>query len=173
MAAEQNQNQNISYDVDGFDKISAAMVALLNQFPGLTQGDKITFADLDDAKGKAIVPTQGSVIQSEKKYISGLVLQTCVFPFALYYRGSNLSEARRQMMSEWLDQIGRWLELQPVTISGTVAKLTSYPDLSDGRKILSIRRTQPAGCTAVYQNGAEDWTINLQLTYRHEFNTTT
>lgn len=169
---DQSQQQP-AHDVDGYDRITSALLALLNQYPALQTGDKIKFADLDDTTGKAMVPSAGSVIVRERSFIGGLIQQHCSYPFTVYYRASNATPARRQAMQEWLDQLGRWLERQPISIGEVVHKLTAYPDIADGRKIIDIRRTAPAGCGGVLENGAEDWTISLQLNYLYEFHNTT
>lgn len=169
----EQSTQHPAHDVDGYSHITSALLDLLNQYPSLPAGDKITFADLNDTSGKAMVPSAGSVIVKERSFIGGLVQQHCAYPLTVFYRISGATTERRQTVQEWLDQLGRWLEGQPILIGQTCHKLTAYPELADGRKILNIRRTAPAGCSNILENGAEDWTISLQLNYLYEFRKTT
>lgn len=163
--AEKNQ---YPIDIDGSEIVSTALRTLLNQFPGL--GDKrITFAHLNDTNGIAFFPTSGAALLSSTEDITGHVKQECMYPFTVVYRAAPKNESARIRMKELLDSLGRWLEMQPVTVSRKNYQLTSYPALEQGRVIKYIKRTNPAHYNAAYQDGVEDWLIALTLKYDSEF----
>lgn len=163
--AEKNQ---YPIDIDGSEIVSTALRTLLNQFPGL--GDKrIAFAHLNDTNGIAFFPTSGAALLSSTEDITGHVKQECMYPFTVVYRAAPKNESARIRMKELLDTLGRWLEMQPVTVSRKTYQLTSYPALEQGRVIKYIKRTNPAHYNAAYQDGVEDWLIALTLKYDSEF----
>ena len=84
-------------------------------------------------------------------------------------RGSGLNESRRQKVEEWLNALGRWLEKQTITVNGIDYKLMEYPSLSNNREIKEIARQTSAYIYATSEDKTEEWAINLQLTYRNEY----
>lgn len=157
-------------DIDGSDAVTAVLLNLLNQFPGLPDGRCVEFATLADDSGIAFYPTAGAVLTENREDILGHVFQVCVYPFDIRYRGAPRSETQRMRFKEFLDTFGKWLELQPVAIGEQTVKLSEYPELSSGnRKIRSIARTTPGYLNAAYQSGAEDWVISAVLSYENEY----
>lgn len=161
-------NQEVRYDVDGYEAVTTALRELLNTFPGIANGD-IAFATLPEDAGLIMFPISGAVIQKEIISVTGKVTQVCQYPFTLTYRALGLSEERRAYIKEWLDSIGKWLEGARISIGGTIYKLNKYPVLTGGRKITSINRTTPAYLESINENQSEDWIIYLTLKYRAEF----
>lgn len=166
---EDQQKQPVRYDVDGFEVITAALRELINQYPGLSDGDEIAFCMLSEDGGKAIFPVSGAVIITEKKTIIGEVTQVCQYPFYVVYRASGLSENRKANVKEWLDSLGRWLERQDVTIGGVVYRLSGYPELTGDRRFKSISRQTPAYLDAINDNKTEDWNIYIAAQYENTF----
>lgn len=156
-------------DIDGTDLVSTALLTLLNQFPGL-EGREIAFSTLDESKGISMFPTAGAVIIENTENVLGDVHQVCAYPFDIVYRAALKTDRHKLRVKEFLDTIGKWLELQPVTISGTVHHLIEYPSIGDNRKINSIMRTTPSFLNAATQDGVEDWVISCQLRYESDFN---
>lgn len=157
-------------DIDGTEAVSAALLTLLNQFPGVTTGKKVEFSTLSDDGGIGFFPTSGAVLLTDKEDITGHVSQVCLYPFNVVYRAAPKNEAQRLRIVEFLDTLGKWLEMQPVIVSGTTHQLTAYPSLASGkREIKAIKRTSPAHLNQAYQDGVEDWTIAVQLQYDNEF----
>ena len=73
---------------------------------------------------------------------------------------------------EWLDLLGKWLELAPVVINEETYQLTEYPAIdNDSRVIQSIVRTQPGHLESAYEDGVEDWVLSGNLHYINEYNT--
>ena len=162
-------DNNLKYDVDGYDVITTALRTILNQYPAINSGDEISFSMLAEDGGKAMFPTQGAIIQREIEDVTGHVTQTCLYPFIVRYRAAGLTQGRKAAVKEWLDNLGKWLEKQPVIIGGVEYKMNDYPVLSGDRKILSITRTSPAYLNSINANMVEDWDISITTRYRNEF----
>lgn len=164
-------DEQVKYDIDGFDAVTSALRELLNQYPGLQQtGDEITFSVLSEDGGKAMFPISGAIIESEKRFILGDVRQVCLYPFYVIYRAAGLSENRKAAVKEWLDTLGRWLEGQKVNINGATYKLDKYPELTGKRRFISVSRQTPAYLSAQNDNQTEDWAIYISARYQNEFN---
>lgn len=159
----------VKYDVDGYDAVTSALRELLNQYPALSSSDEITFSTLGENSGKAMFPTSGAVIETEKKSITGKVTEVCLYPFYVIYRAAGLSENRKASVKEWLDNLGKWLEQKKVLIDGTEYQLAELPPLTDGRKFLSISRQTPAYLDTVNENQSENWAIYISARYQYEY----
>ncbi len=157
------------FDIDGTDAVSKVLLDLLNLFPGL--GNKeVQFSTLSEASGIGFFPTSGAALLSNTEDITGHVKQVCLYPFSVVYRAAPKTEAQKLRIKEFLDNLGKWLELQPVTINGAEYKLEKYPDLSAGNRVIkTISRTNPGHLNATYNDGIEDWIISASLRYENEF----
>lgn len=158
-------------DIDGSEAVSKVLLTLLNQFPGLTTGQAIKFSSLSDTSGIGFFPTTGAALLRNQQDITGHVIQMCLYPFDVVYRAAPKGEEQRMRIKEFLDSIGKWLELQPVIIGSTTYQLAAYPALTSGNRIIKeISRSTPACLRAAYQDGIEDWIISVQLKYENEYN---
>lgn len=164
-----SKDKQVRYDVDGSDNVTESLRILINQFPGLSPGDEITYSTLEENSGKAMFPITGAVIETETKSVTGKVRQICLYPFFLVYRASGLSEEQKARVKEWLDTLGKWLERQEVTINNQPYKLDKYPELTGQRKFLSISRQTPSYLDNTSENNTEDWVIQISARYQHEF----
>ena len=162
--------KEIRYDLNGIPVITDALINLLDEYPGLTDADEITFADLDENGGITVVPISGAVIETERTDITDHITQVCLYPFYVIYREKDLSERRKIKTKEWLDNLGMWLERQIVTINNTEYQLEEYPDLTGDRKFLSIERQSPAYLDKNEEDATEDWVIYISARYQNEFN---
>lgn len=160
----------IRYDVDGNEIVTTALKELINQYPGLSSGDEITFSVLGEDSGKAMFPISGAVIEATKKTIVGCVTEVCLYPFYIIYRVARLNEKRKIEVKEWLDNLGKWLEQKEVVIAGKEYKLEKYPSLTHARKFLSISRQTPAYLDTVNENKSENWAIYIMAKYQYEYN---
>lgn len=156
-------------DVDGEEIITNALIQLVNQYPALESGDNIRFGWLNADYGKAVFPVSGTVIEREIRDILGRTKQYCQYPLYVIYRCGGLTENRKKNVKEWLDNLGRWLEQQPIKIGDTVYTLTEYPTLTGTRKFTRITRTSPASLIAENENNTEDWAISLTARYTNDF----
>lgn len=153
-------------DINGEESISKALLELMQSCPLIT--DSPTFASLDDT-GIAIYPTGGSAVTAQRKSITNHVWQRCAYPFAVVCRDYGRNETRKMDAKELLDNIGKWLERQAITIDGTLYQLTEYPQLTDGREIETIARTSTASQEAVTEDGGAVWSIAARIDYTAEY----
>ena len=161
--------KQVAVDVEGSDAVTRVLLDLLNEFPGLKKlNARIAFSTLGDTGGIGFFPTSGAVLTRNDKDITGHVRQVCLYPFIIMYRVRPQAEESRIAIKEFLDTLGYWLELQPVTIDGETFKLEAYPSLgAGGRVIKSIARTN-AG-RLVQSGPVEDWGITASLRYENEY----
>lgn len=155
----------IKYDVEGYAALTSVLLELINQYPG--KEEEIEFSTLSEDGGISMFPVSGAVVETESEDVLGNVYQVCLYPFFVIYRAHGLSENSKIQAKEWLDNLGRWLEKQPVTISNENHVLTAYPTLSEPRKILSIARQSPGYLDKTNDNGAEDWAIYISARYEN------
>ena len=166
---EEAKNKPKRYDIDGYDVVTNAIKDLLNSFPGLSEGEAIKFSTLEEKNGITFYPISGAVIATETKSVTGKINQLCNYPFHVIYRTSAGSPNSKIIVKEFLDNLGKWLEKQPVNIGGEVKKLKEYPTLTENREITEIARQSPAFLDKVYENDVQDWVISLALKYRNIF----
>lgn len=159
----------IGYDIDGYDIVTNAIKDLLNEFPGLYPDMTITFSALEEDSGITFYPISGTGIVTEKKSVTGKVDQLCNYPFVIDYRTAASSSNAKINIKEFLDNIGKWLERQPVTIDGETYKLDKYPALTKGRVIEEIERQSVSYQNDELENNVQDWIIQMSLRYRNIF----
>lgn len=163
---------NVQIDVQAYDLLTPAIRDLMDSYPGLDEGEKFSFGQLDESYGKAIFPTTGAIVQYQKESITGHVEKMCLYPYTVVYRASGLTQGRKVNVKEWMDMLGRWLEKQPVKIGDTVYQLSDYPELAgDSDKIEEIARQTPAYLAATNADMSEDWVMNIQARYWIEYDT--
>ena len=159
----------VRYDIDGYEAVTSALMELLNQYPGLSENDEISFSTLEETKGKAMFPISGAAVETSKKSVTGKVTEVCLYPFYVIYRASGLNESRKEKVKEWLDNLGKWLERKKLSIDGTEYCLEEYPPLTDGRQILTIERQSPSYLDNTNEDKAEDWAIYISARYQYEY----
>lgn len=164
-----DEKKETKYDVDGYDQVTAAIRALLNDFPGLEEGEEITFASLGERDGIAFYATGGAAIESERRSVTGKVRQVCLYSFSVFVRAGGPGERARTDIKEWLDTLGRWLERQPVKVGGEVRTLDGYPSIGEQRKFLSFVRRSAAGLDSVAEEHVETWAVDLAARYENIF----
>lgn len=160
-------NSTVRYDLSGHETITAALLDLLNQYPGLKTDDEITFSALEESYGKTFYPISGAVIQSETTSVTGRVRQKCLYPFVVVYRVSAPTEAKRIEIKQWLDDVGKWLEGQEITVKEVSYKLTEYPTFADEQSFVSFQRQTPGYLEAINENQSEDWQIYITANYEN------
>lgn len=155
---------------DGNDTVTDTLLNILNEYPGLYQvpSDEITFQILDTVSGIAMFPTPNIAIISEKKDITGHVIQKCVCAFTVVYR-TRIGAYGKEQIKEWLDNLGRWLDKQPIKIDGVEHVIDAYPKIDDAKTIDIIQRTTQGYLNNTTTDKAEDWAISMQMIYINEF----
>lgn len=159
----------IGKDFTGYEVMTQAVKDLLNQYPGLYDGEEITFEGLGKNSGIAFSSDNGALIYTEKEDVTGRVTQRCRYPFYIIYRTvSTAGEKHKMAVQGFLDGIGRWLCREPVEIEGKPAKLSAYPKLAAGRTIQRISRDNFYGLEPD-DSGVQDWLLPVSVEYMNEF----
>ena len=162
----------LGVDAGAYDHLTDVIVDLVNEYPGLDQDDEIRFSVLDLLSGKALFPSSAPVITYERTSITDHVVQECQYAFSIVYRAAGISEPRKVTVKEWLEDLGRWLEGQTITVNDVEYKLEKLPELTDGRELRRFSRTSPAYLYTIQNIQSVDWTINITAYYHNEFDRT-
>ncbi len=157
----------IGMDASGYEVLTNAVRALLSSYPGLGS-DEINFEELSESSGIAFSADAGALVITERKSITDHVYQTCQFPFFVIYRTSATREYEKIRVQTFLDTLGKWLCKEPTVINDETVRLSSYPELTDGRKITRITRSNSYGLTP-NEDGVQDWLLPVTVQYTNEF----
>ena len=161
------RKQQVKYDMESFDVLTGAVMALVNRFPGLGEGEKIAFATLRESGGMAMYPGDGAVVDEEHRSVTGRVRQICRYPFVVLVRAGGMTEDSRRAVKEWLDRLGRWLSGQSVCLQGQEYALEQYPALTGGRRFLDFSVQAPAGLYERDEHHVETWAVSLAARYEN------
>lgn len=163
-----DERKPIGKDASGYDVLTIAVKALLNQFPGLYENETVKFEELGEDSGIAFSADNGALIFSETEDVLGGVRQTCQYPFYIIYRTSSTKERQKMSIQEFLDTFGKWLCREPVVIDGSEERLSNYPTLSQGRKITKVTRDNSYGLEP-QESGVQDWILPVSIEYTYDF----
>lgn len=163
-----DERKPIGKDASGYDVLTIAVKALLNQFPGLYENETVKFEELGENSGIAFSADNGALIFSETEDVLGGVRQTCQYPFYIIYRTSSTKERQKMSIQEFLDTFGKWLCREPVVIDGSEQRLSNYPTLSQGRKITKVTRDNSYGLEP-QESGVQDWILPVSIEYKYDF----
>ena len=153
-------------DATGQEVLTKAVVELLATYPGLN-GREILFEELGKESGIAFFAGAQALVITEKKTITGRILQTCQYPFYVYYRTTSTQERQKISVQTFLDSLGKWLCQEPAEVNGEYIRLYEYPDLTQGRKITRVTRDNSAG-TEPTEEGVQDWILPVTVQYTNE-----
>ncbi len=161
---------NVQYDVNGYDIVTKALQDLLNQFPLLEEGESINFGMVDAEEGIAFFPVSGAIIVNATPLdITGHMEQLCAYPLIVIYKASGLNENRKAYVKEWLDTLGKWLERQIIIVNNQEIQLKSYPPLNNNRKFENIQRTAPSYLKDTTDDKVDTWAVNITAQYINEY----
>ena len=163
-----DERKPIGKDASGYDVLTIAVKALLNQFPGLYENETVKFEELGEDSGIAFSADNGALIFSETEDVLGGVSQTCQYPFYIIYRTSSTKERQKMSIQEFLDTFGKWLCREPVVIDVSEQRLSNYPTLSQGRKITKVTRDNSYGLEP-QESGVQDWILPVSIEYKYDF----
>lgn len=163
-----DERKPIGKDASGYDVLTIAVKALLNQFPGLYENETVKFEELGEDSGIAFSADNGALIFSETEDVLGGVRQTCQYPFYIIYRTSSTKERQKMSIQEFLDTFGKWLCREPVVIDGSEQRLSNYPTLSQERKITKVTRDNSYGLEP-QESGVQDWILPVSIEYKYDF----
>lgn len=161
-------NKPIGKDAEGYDILRDAMKALLNQYPGLLEDQKIKYEEIGKDGGICFFSEAGALIYSEKEDICGTMHQVCQYPFFVVYRADSQKERQKNQIQNFLENLGRWICREPITIDGSEARLSAFPELSRGRVIKRIIRDNSYG-TEPQENGVQDWLLPITVKYEYDW----
>lgn len=161
-------NKPIGKDAEGYEILTEAMKALLNQYPGLYDGETIKYEELGIDSGISFFADTGALIYSEKEDVCGTMHQVCQYPFIVVYRTASEKERQKLSVQKFLDNIGKWICREPVTVDGSEMRLSAFPELSRGRVIKRIIRDNSYG-TEPQENGVQDWLLPLSVRYENTY----
>lgn len=161
-------NKPIGKDADGKDILADAIKTLLNQYPGLHDGEKIKYEELGTDSGIAFYADAGALIYSEKEDVCGTMHQVCQYPLIVVYRTASDKERQKLSVQRFLDNLGKWICREPVAVDGIETRLSAFPELSRGRVIKRITRDNSYG-TEPQANGVQDWLLPITVKYEYEW----
>lgn len=159
-------SEQVRTDVEHTDTLTEVIKGLLNSYPELK--GEFSFATLEDKNSKAFYSDSGALILRERESITGYVVQECVYPFVVMMRSGGTREKRKIFIKDLLDNIGRYLEGQPITIEDTTYTMDK-PELEDPMEFKKIERTTNSYMLEPNSDNTEDWVINIQLHYNNNF----
>lgn len=162
------KNKPIGADASGYDLLTEAVRSLLNQYPGLFDDEVVKFEELEKEYGIAFSADSGALIMSEKVSITDHVVQTCQYPFFVVFRVDGKDENRKLEAQKFLDDMGKWLCREKVTIDNINYRLKSYPPLSGNRNITRITVMNSYGIEPS-EDGTQDWLLPVTVQYKKEF----
>ena len=161
-------NKPIGKDAEGYEILTEAMKALLNQYPGLYDGETIKYEELGTDSGISFFADTGALIYSEKEDVCGTMHQVCQYPFIVVYRTASEKERQKLSVQKFLDNLGKWICREPVAVDGTETRLSAFPELSRGRVIKRIIRDNSYG-TEPQENGVQDWLLPITVKYEYDW----
>ena len=162
-----SETKPIGIDEGGKEPLKAAIVTLLNQYPGL-DGRVVTFQGLEEDSGISIEPESGTLVYTETEDILGNVRQACQYPFFVVYRSAASSGHQKMAINEFLDKLGSWLGRETISVGGTEYQLSAYPEIASGRKINRILRFNSYALDP-NENRTRDWVLPVTVEYTHEY----
>lgn len=157
----------IGRDASGFDILTRAVKSLLNQYPGLEDGEAIKFEELWKESGIAFSADNGALVYAETEDVCGFRHQKCQYPFYVVYRTASNKERLKLSAQEFLDSLGKWLCQEPVVINGTQTRLAAFPALSEGRIIKRITRENSYGLEP-NADAVQDWVLPVTVQYTND-----
>lgn len=157
----------IGRDASGFDILTRAVKSLLNQYPGLEDGEVIKFEELGKESGIAFSADNGALVYAETEDVCGFRHQKCQYPLYVVYRTASNKERLKLSAQEFLDSLGKWLCQEPVVINGTQTRLAAFPALSEGRIIKRITRENSYGLEP-NADAVQDWVLPVAVQYTND-----
>lgn len=163
-----DENKPIGKDATGYEVLTAAVRELLNQYPGLYEGESVKFEELGETSGIAFSADSGALVYVETEDVCGGVTQMCRYPFFVVYRTAATREKQKLNVQSFLDAMGKWICREPAVIDGQEVRLTSWPKLAQGREIKRITRDNSYALEP-NEDGVQDWLLPVTVEYTNQF----
>lgn len=156
----------IGIDHEGYEVITKAVLALLSEY-GEIIGRQIMFEELGMDSGIAFSSNSGALVISETHNILGDYSQVCRYPFFIIYRTASTAERYKLQADAFLDSVGKWICGESAVINGKEYTLSAFPELTGGRKITRITRTNSYPLEP-NENKVQDWLLPVTVEYTNE-----
>ena len=150
---------------ESFESVSQAVLAAVNAYPGLKDGERSAFAGMDQESALAVFPKEGQALEEEHRSVTGRVRRICCWPFTVACRAGGPGQRQRESIAAWMDALGRWLEGQTVSVGGRDHCLAAYPALTGGRRLLSIRRAGVPRQAGTDDDRTQIWVMDMTARY--------
>lgn len=124
---------------------------------------KFDFLDIEE-DSIAVMSTPGACIVS-KDILGGF---TGSLPFILGYKGRQSSDNRKIKTVDLLNNIGKWLGKEKVTVDDKEYVLKEYPVLSDNRKITRIEQQTVPYISDIDEKSNITYVCTVKVTYLKE-----
>lgn len=161
------QTKPIGIDGEGYEGLTRAVLSMMTDFSEII-GRDILFEELGKDSGIAFSSDSGALVMTEKRTITGRVIQTCQYPFLVVYRTASTQESQKLAVQATLDAIGKWLCGEVAFINGRAVQRQGFPALSQGREITRITRMNAYG-TEPNPDGVQDWILPATVEYTNTF----
>ena len=162
------EGKPLQQDASGYEVITDAVRELLNGYPGLYEDERIKFEESGEESGIIFSNNSGAVVYSERKYVSGTVMQKCQYQFFVVYRTSaSQKEDYKLTIVRFLEKLGKWLSGEVVEIQNVEYELEKYPDMIKGRKIEEIAWNNVYSLEP--NNGIQEWVLPVTVRYTNTF----
>lgn len=156
-------NEPIGLDGEGYEVLTKAVLAMMIEYSALV-GQEILFEELDESSGIAFSSDSGTLVVTEKKTVTGRVIQSCIYPFLVVYRTASTQERQKLQVQTFLDTLGKWLSGEIAMINGKPEQRRDFPALAGSREIKRITRMNAYG-TQPQANGVQDWILPVTVEY--------
>lgn len=125
----------------------------------------INFDMLDTEKENiAVLSTPGASVLS-RNIMGGF---RATLPFLLGYRGKQNNAKRKIKMVDLLNNMGKWLGKEEVTVEGERYMLEEYPGLSEGRLISKIEQQTVPYIHEADEHGNVTYVCTINVQYSKE-----
>ncbi|MBQ6787550.1 MAG: hypothetical protein IJO85_07505 [Lachnospiraceae bacterium] len=141
--------------------IGKAIYSLVSECPAIPKSVKKSYGDIN-SNTVGMFAEQGAIIR--ERYVNGAFIAQ--YPFTLLYRSKPDSDKERMAREETLSNIAKWLCGKEIVLIETGYKLSEYPALTDGRKIIGIEQRQTVYPAGKLEDGSVDYQVHLIVEYR-------
>lgn len=157
------EQKPIGLDGEGYEVLTKAVLAMMMEYSELI-GQDILFEELGDSWGIAFSSDSGALVMTERRTVTGRVIQSCQYPFLVVYRTASTQERQKLQVQTFLDTLGKWLCGENATVGGKTERRDGFPTLAGEREITRITRMNAYG-TQPQANGVQDWVLPVTVQY--------
>ena len=150
---------------ESYESIGQAVLAVMNEYPGMKDGERFTFAGMDQGHELAVFPREGQTLEEERRSVTGRVRRMHCWPFTVACRVGGPGQRQREDMASWMDALGRWMEGQTVPVGGRDHCLAAYPALTGGRRLTAIRRASVPRQAEINGDRTQTWVMDMTARY--------